>query len=549
MRELIRRISIVGMSLGLIACANTPATKYARVFSYAPPPDMSTPLAQKISQVQTNNGQSGVYPLSDGIEALAIRTSLIKAAQKTLDIQYHSIHAGNSTTLLLNETILAARRGVKVRILIDGVDAQGKRSDIDQIAAHPNIDIRVYNPVQRFNGNFITRNAMFLLHLKKLHRRMHHKILIADGVMGLTGGRNIGDAYFNADSDDNFSDLDVLLGGPAIKSLEQSFDAYWNSSNTLPVQALHFKRDQAKPEEVQVYDRKIKAFIDKARAQNNPYLLALERVETTMLPKAVAGMTWADTQILSDPADKINRNPSSRVIKLPDAVNTRSNDPDTVVFNQVAQMIQSAKHEVVIANAYILLGEAFTQLLESLPKKGVRVVLVTNSLESNDVPFVMGHYDPYRRRLLNAGVEWYELRGFPNVRTVRTTGRKRQFYSNGQSRTTLHSKAMVVDNQHAFVGSMNFDPRSIIWNTELGVFVDSAAFAQRIRQLILNATQPIYSYKVRLESDGRLIWPLSPAPSAYDIKYNINRPLDQEPGSNFRKVEKWLSKLVPETYM
>ena len=213
MRELIRRISIVGMSLGLIACANTPATKYARVFSYAPPPDMSTPLAQKISQVQTNNGQSGVYPLSDGIEALAIRTSLIKAAQKTLDIQYHSIHAGNSTTLLLNETILAARRGVKVRILIDGVDAQGKRSDIDQIAAHPNIDIRVYNPVQRFNGNFITRNAMFLLHLKKLHRRMHHKILIADGVMGLTGGRNIGDAYFNADSDDNFSDLDVLLGG------------------------------------------------------------------------------------------------------------------------------------------------------------------------------------------------------------------------------------------------------------------------------------------------------------------------------------------------
>ena len=229
MRFIKNKIIVVASALLLASCANTPALDIPRIASYAPAPDVSTPLAQQLATAQKEKGgqaSSGSYLLSNGVEALAMRTSLIKNAKNTLDVQYHSIHAGISTALLTNETILAAHRGVKVRILIDGVDAQGTRSHIDLIASHPNIEIRVYNPVKRLNGSFVTRNGMFLLHLKALHRRMHHKMLVADGVVGLTGGRNIGNAYFSADESDNFSDLDVLLGGKAVAALEKSFDEY-----------------------------------------------------------------------------------------------------------------------------------------------------------------------------------------------------------------------------------------------------------------------------------------------------------------------------------
>jgi putative cardiolipin synthase len=278
--------------------------------------------------------------------------------------------------------------------------------------------------------------------------------------------------------------------------------------------------------------------------------MAVEQVEPSLLPKALTDMSWGEMMVVSDPADKINHLPKSRQILAPDAHDRSQENPDNAVFNQVVGMIQHAKREVVIANAYILPGESFVQLLENTVKPGVHVTVVTNSLESNDVPFVMSYYGSYRQRLIASGVEWYELRGFPNPQSVEGNVWKNQFYSDGKlARLALHTKAMAVDGSNAYVGSMNFDPRSIVWNTEMGVFYQNQGFAEQIRNLIMNATQPAYSYAVKLNEHGQLTWPAAPNPSNYDLRHNATRPETVEPGSNRRKFIRWFAKIVPETYM
>ena len=542
LHAILKKTFISLSALILIACANTPAMHVERKISHAPIPDASTPLAQALSKAKHTDGQLGAYPLVDGVQALAIRTSLIKNARKNLDVQYHSIHKGISTALLTQETILAARRGVKIRILVDGVDAQGSRSELDLIAGEPNIELRIFNPVKRMNNNFFTRNGMFLLHINRLHRRMHHKLLIADGAIGLTGGRNIGDAYFSADGLDNFSDIDVLLGGAAVQELGKSFDTYWNSANSWPVQALHAAGDQPTAKDVQNFTQGIQTIMDNAHAKKHPYVAAVEQAEHTLLPQALQGMEWGDVRVISDPDTKINHSPVSRQIIL-------TGNPDAAVFNQTVAMIRAAKSEVLIVNAYILPGDALTTLLEETVKRGVSVIVVTNSLDSNDVPFAMAHFGKYRSRLIKAGVQWYELRGFPLADAEGKPVGTSQFFSNGNSRLALHTKAMVVDGRNAFVGSMNLDPRSIVWNTEMGVFFDNAPFAQTIRKVLLNAAQPEYSYAVRMDEQGRVTWTLPPVLSAHDLKYYPNRTPEIEPSSRKRKLIKWLAKIVPETYM
>jgi putative cardiolipin synthase len=312
------------------------------------------------------------------------------------------------------------------------------------------------------------------------------------------------------------------------------------------VQAIHSERDQAKPEAVQAYDSSIQKIVDNAHAKQNPYVLAVEQSENTLLPNALQGMLWGDVSVVSDPENKINHSPKSHQIRLSDLSDSRKINPNTAVFNRFTQMLREAKREVVIANAYVLPGEELTELLEGMPKRGIQVTLVTNSLESNDVPFVMAHYDKYRERLIKAGVQWYELRGFPYADKV---GGKNQFYSNGASRLALHTKAMVVDGEKAFVGSMNLDPRSIVWNAEMGVFINNPTSAQQLRGVMLNATQPAYSYEVQLNEHGQMTWSKSPTPSQYDIKHSADRAPTTEAGGFWRRLQKRLIRIVPETYM
>lgn len=472
---------------------------------------------------------SGIYPLVDGVEAFAVRNALIKNAQHSLDLQYYSLQRGLSSRLLIRELVHAADRGVRVRILVDDMDMLGRDHEMTVLSAHPNIDVRIFNPIRRFRATMATRIAMFAINLPTQHRRMHNKVWIADGVLAITGGRNIGDRYFNAGDQDNFSDLDVLLSGQVLEQMRTSFDTYWNSNQAFPVETFE-KNPEGNLADIPKMIFKINALTRKERVARHPYLTALAQAENNVLPTILPKFTWGDIKFFVDTPDKI----SQSVPHL--GVTTR--DSTSVPLNALIPHIENAKKEVFIISPYFIPGDELTRMLSNLARKGVHVALLTNSLESNDVPLVNGPYSRYRTALIKAGVEIYELRGFPDVDKLPQW--RLPIFSWQGSRTALHTKAVVIDGVVSFVGSMNLDPRSVIWNTEAAIITEQTLFADKLRAVFLNAIERRYSYQVTLDANGDLLWsaPVDGMP-----------PIRKEPSNFWRRLQKRIGVSAVETFL
>lgn len=484
---------------------------------------------------QNKQAFSGVSALSDGVEAFAVRNALIKNAQTSLDLQYYILHKGLSTRLLIREVIRAANRGVSIRILVDDMDMLGRDKEMTLLSAHPNIQVRTFNPIRAFRDSAMSRSLMLVTNLKTQHRRMHNKQLIADGVLGILGGRNIGDQYFNAGEHDNFADLDVLLSGPIVKEMAMSFDAYWNSTQAFPVDAFEKKPDIAL-EKLQKILFNTNSFTLKERVANHPYLKALHEAEDLVLPRVLGQMSWGAVNFFADLPEKITKPPRYFNIKIPEK--NEPADSGSVPLDGLIPYLRKAQKTVFIVSAYFVPGKSLSKLLIDLAKKGVRVVVLTNSLESNDVAMASGPYQKYRTLLLKSGVDIYELRAFPDVGQL-PQWRLPVFTWKG-SRAQLHAKAVIIDGTTSFIGSINLDGRSIVWNTEVAVIVKQATFAQNMHRLFLNAIENRYSYHVTIDNNGRLNWSSD----------HINKPaLRKEPGSFWRKVQRNFGKLIPESYL
>ena len=461
---------------------------------------LSLPASLEALTAQVDAQASGIYPLSDGVEAFAVRNALVKNAKHSLDLQYYSLHKGLSSRLLIRELVRAADRGVKIRILIDDMDTLGRDKEMTILAAHENIDVRIFNPIRRLRGTVVSRWLMFVANINTQHRRMHNKVWLADGVLGITGGRNIGDQYFNANESDNFSDLDVLLGGAAVQQMQLSFDGFWNSAKSIPVEVFEKAPQADNAKDIQKMIFSTNALTRKERVLRHPYLAALDEAEHNVLPDVLPKLMWGTVDFYSDIPEKISETPPAMGVRMPHN-NVQSG---SVVFDALMPYISAAQHEVIIANPYFLPGDDVVASLSKLVAKGVTVKVLTNSLESNDVPLVNGPYSRYRLKLLRAGVLLYELRGFPDVE--KTPQWRLPIFSWKGSRTALHTKAVVIDGVVSFVGSMNLDPRSIVWNTEVGVISKQPQFAQSLRDILSNAMSLDYSYIVRLDESGRLEW-------------------------------------------
>ena len=177
---------------------------------------------------------SGFLLLSGPQAAYSSRLALVDAAQKTLDLQYYAIHADASTERLLLSVVAAARRGVRVRVLLDDFHSVGRDAQVMRLAFVPNIEMRMFNPLTGARGSPLGRMFSALSDFSRVQQRMHNKLFIADNAMGVTGGRNLGDAYFgNADSG-NFVDLDVLAAGPVVQDLSRSFRQLLEQRARLP---------------------------------------------------------------------------------------------------------------------------------------------------------------------------------------------------------------------------------------------------------------------------------------------------------------------------
>ena len=396
---------------------------------------------------------------------------LARAAERSLDVQYYIWHADTSGGLLAHELWQAAERGVRVRLLLDDNNTRGADEAIAALDAHPNIEVRLFNPYA--NRGF--RLGELATDFARLNRRMHNKSFTADNQAAIVGGRNVGDEYFGADSPVEFADLDVLAVGAVVPEVSAAFDAYWNSESAYPAASLIDQAGQLRPLE---------------RIEEQPgaarYLQAVRATPLVqMLLSGSLPLEWAAARVVQDDPAKVLRPPEKTELHL---------------LPRLEKAMGKPLRELDLVSPYFVPTKDGAAALTALAESGVRVRVLTNSLAATDVSPVHAGYAKYREELLRAGVRLFELK--PNVEDVKTKDKGR---GAGNSDASLHAKTFGVDRSRIFVGSFNFDPRSARLNTEMGIVVESQTLASRLSEA-LDRDMANVAYEVRLSSDGSLAW-------------------------------------------
>ncbi|HLD66427.1 MAG TPA: phospholipase D family protein [Pseudomonas sp.] len=493
---------------GLSGCASPPP----RLPSQALPAADSAFGAAILARSAAHQGRSGFRLLPNAGEAFRARAELARAAQHSLDLQYYIVHDGLSTRALLEELLQAADRGVRVRLLLDDTGSDGRDYQIAVLAAHPNIQIRVFNPLHLGRSTGVTRTLGRLLNLSRQHRRMHNKLWLVDNSVAIVGGRNLGDEYFGVERGLNFTDIDLLGVGPVAEQLGQSFDQYWNSALSKPIQQFVWR--QPSTPALDALRRALDTSLEQARRSQQPlYDRLMAYQQRPQLQTWLSELIWAHGQALWDAPSKVLARDEP--------------DPRLLLTTQLTPELLAVEQELILISAYFVPAEEGLAYLLERADAGVQIRLLTNSLEATDVPAVHGGYAPYRKALLRHGIQLYELRRLPDEPAV--------YSLTGSSESSLHSKAVLFDRQKVFIGSFNFDPRSVLWNTEVGVVVDSAQLTEAVRALTLEGMAPTVSYEVLLES-GTLRW------QAED-QGRVHK-LTREPGGFWRHLNAWLAQAV-----
>ncbi|WP_051303267.1 phospholipase D family protein [Psychromonas aquimarina] len=427
--------------------------------------------------------QVSVLLLDDGIDAFVARLSLIKSAQSSLDLQYYLYHSDLSGGLLTTALWQAAERGVRVRLLVDDMDLAGKDQNIAMLSAHPNFEVRIFNPFIRGKN----RTGQLVTQFGAVTRRMHNKSFTVDNTLSILGGRNIGDVYFGADPDVVFGDLDVAFSGPAVQQVSASFDLYWNNQLSYPIELLNDY--QATESTLNEVSSELKKFI--AENKTNAYIKALQQNNLVELLKNNEVKQYAGTAVvLYDDPLKIVKDRSKKEYHL---------------APQLSPYFKSLKKELVIVSPYFVPGVEGMLFFEELIAKGIEVKILTNSLKSNDVSVVHAGYSKYRNKLLKMGVKIYEMdSGILTEKGRINSKNKKTFNLSGISKASLHAKYFVLDRRHAFIGSLNLDPRSFNENTEIGVVIDSRELADDIAANFDDNVHKI-AFELSLQDD-QLVW-------------------------------------------
>jgi cardiolipin synthase C len=464
---------VLVLALVAAGCATLPGANYPKEASTAFDQPEATPLGHAIDAVAvTHPGLSGFRLLADGADGLRARLNLAAAAQRTLDLQYFLIE-NDVTGKLLMETILrAADRGVRVRMLIDDTDDLGRNRQVIALAADPRIQIRVFNPFYS-RGPFAPLRYAEILVDRRLNYRMHNKVFIADNAAAVLGGRNIGDEYFETSTRVDRADFDVLALGGVVRRISHSFDAYWNSDLAIPVQAL--LAGKPGPEALEAYRAELEE--NRAHPPESVKLPSLDGADPVhALLDTDGALTWARAELLYDNPDKGKVEDGEKQGKL--------------ISDRITKALDTVKSELLVVSPYLVPTEDGMRLLEALRARGIHVRIATNSLASTDMPIVHAGYLHYRKKMLEDGVDLYEVRPAPEPDG--DGGKSIKAPSAG--RFAVHAKVFVLDRQGVFVGSMNFDHRSLRLNTEIGLLIDSPDIARQIAERFDTLAQPANSY-------------------------------------------------------
>ena len=463
-------------------CATLPEN-FEKPESYAYTDTDDTPIGQaRRDEINAHPGKSGFLLLGNGLDAYLARAILAENAERSIDVQYYLYHDDLIGRLFTDQLIKAANRGVRVRILVDDMDFEGRYLGPAVVDSHPNMEVRLFNPFSRKTSRII----QFVTRVGSVTRRMHNKSFTVDNQVTILGGRNIGDEYFEADPDLAFSDLDVLAIGPVVKEVSTSFDKYWNDELAYPAIALKGKAPT--PQEIEQKHQQLEKFI--AQQADSAYLQSLRNSDlANTLRQGRVRYHWGESHVIYDQPEKLQHDFDQTQYHLAPML-----EP---YFDGVTQ-------ELIIFSPYFVPGKSGTAFLRQLREKGVRVRILTNSLASNDVAVVHSGYAKYRKDLLQAGVELYEM----NKKLTREQ-RKKKRRMRGSSKVSLHAKAFIFDRKHVFIGSLNLDPRAVHHNTEIGVVVDSMEIANQLSERF---DQKIEKEAFRLElkkdreGNDKIVW-------------------------------------------
>jgi putative cardiolipin synthase len=476
-RLLIPRSAAVLAMLSLAGCGGLPKVG-ERTPSTALKNTGGTALAAAVRpRVAAHPGQSGLHELPGGEGALAARLALADAAQRSLDVQYFIWNKDMAGKVLLERLFRAADRGVRVRLLLDDLGTMPGDRELLAIDRHPNSEVRMFNPVALRTPRLLGMVADF----GRINKRMHNKSFTADGQISIVGGRNIGDEYFDANAAMNFADLDVAVIGPVVKQVSDAFDLYWNNQSAIPIAAL--ARQKITPEQFAAQRAALIAHHETAKAA--AYAQSLRESEfARQLRNRNVSYHWGKATIVND---------------HPDKVATSARKTETHLAPQLRELADKTKRELFLVSPYFVPGTEGVALLAAVRQRGVRVVVITNSLASTDGVPVHAKYQLYRKPLVEAGIELYEIKP-----TVGAQLKRRFREPAGSSTGGLHAKTFAFDRRIGFIGSYNLDPRSSKLNTEMGVLFDCPPVAKRLPEQ-LERDLGRSAYRVELDRH-RLVW-------------------------------------------
>ena len=529
-----RATMVIVIAVLLAACSSVPAR-------FNDPKSSSVALAhpeetrlgvQFDGAAQQRNGESAFRIISVGVDGFLTRAQMINAAEKTLDLQYFIVR-GDETGRLLTDTLMrAADRGVRVRVLVDDGDTVAGDEQISALDAHPNIEIRIFNPFVYRGHSKVRRTIEFMFNASRLDYRMHNKLLVVDNAVALIGGRNIGNQYFQMDPDSQFADDDVFAGGPIVRQLSTTFDEYWNSRFAVPAAAL----DRQQRSRGALADRRVQATERPERHMEPLKTDGVDYVAKLATGEPYAGiisgrlpLVWAQSQVISDSPDKKNVD--------------RGKLSGRLMADQVLKAASTAQSELLMVTPYLVPAPEELAAVRDLRERKVRVGILTNSLKSSPDMIAQSGYVKFRVELLKEGVELYEIRSL--LGSTRGSGETALVSRYGNY--GLHAKLLVFDRKRIFIGSMNFDQRSKHLNTEIGLIIDSPELAEQTVTRFDNMVRPdnVYAVAWREAAAGvpaHLVWDTredgkaveytqEPARSSwqrFDLRFLSWLPLDRE---------------------
>jgi len=504
------KISTILIITGLLAGCATISFEQPKVHSIAITDAGDTALGKyAVYETAHHEGQSAFYPLNQGMDALGVRLRLAEKAEKSIDLQYFLMKNDTAGAVMANALLKSADRGVRVRFLLDDVFTTVPDHSFLLINKHPNIEIRIFNPVSRVGIYAFNYIGQF----SQANRRMHNKSFTVDNSISIVGGRNIADEYFQLKKDAVFVDFDILAVGPIAAEVSTSFDQYWNHSRAVPIE--QFIKDKKK-EDLETVRANIAEEFD--GIYDTVYQQALN---SQLLQDLIADrqpLFFGPARVLADDPDK-----------LVNAID----EAHMQLAKDLSNILRRSQKEIIFISPYFVPGDSGVQAVHNHIARGVRVIILTNSLAStNHVPVHSG-YARYRRDIIKTGAELYEARA--NA-TRELSGNEK-----GPDTLTLHTKAILIDRRYLFIGSLNLDPRSIEINAEMGLLIDCEPMVSGFTQG-LDERLSALTYRVRINDKGKLEW--------HGRIDNQDVVETKEPLTGWwRRFKAWFMKIAPESQL